>query len=121
MSERAADRQTLVELNSALLLTNERETQSLQLIGWVAHPHSAAVLLEVGLNPKEIYLCSSEARPDVARLLRDENTYVFLCGLKGMEKGVEDAFTALCQANGLDWSSLRPQMLQQGRYHVETY
>ncbi|MFN8390567.1 MAG: glycosyltransferase [Bdellovibrionota bacterium] len=71
MSERAADRQTLGELNSALLLTNERETQSLQLIGWVAHPHSAAVLLEVGLNPKEIYLCSSEARPDVARLLPD--------------------------------------------------
>jgi benzoyl-CoA 2,3-dioxygenase component A len=38
-----------------------------------------------------------------------------------MEKGVEEAFTALCQANGLDWSTLRPQMLQQGRYHVETY
>jgi benzoyl-CoA 2,3-dioxygenase component A len=58
---------------------------------------------------------------DVARLLKDENTYVYLCGLKGMEQGVEDAFTALCQANGLDWSTLRPQMLQQGRYHVETY
>ena len=62
-----------------------------------------------------------ERGADVARLLKDENTYVFLCGLKGMEKGVEEAFTALCQANGLDWSTLRPQMLQQGRYHVETY
>jgi len=58
---------------------------------------------------------------DVARLLQDDNTYVYLCGLKGMEKGVEEAFTALCQANGLDWNTLRPQMLQQGRYHVETY
>lgn len=58
---------------------------------------------------------------DVARLLRDENTYVYICGLKGMEKGVEEAFTTLCQANDLDWSKLRPQMLQQGRYHVETY
>ena len=56
-----------------------------------------------------------------ARLLQDDNTYVYLCGLKGMEKGVEEAFTALCQANSLDWNSLRPQMLQQGRYHVETY
>ena len=62
-----------------------------------------------------------ERGEDVARLLKDENTYVYLCGLKGMEKGVEEAFTALCQANGLDWSTLRPQMLQQGRYHVETY
>ena len=54
-------------------------------------------------------------------MLKDENTYVFICGLKGMEKGVEEAFTALCQANGLDWNTLRPQLLQQGRYHVETY
>ena len=58
---------------------------------------------------------------DVARLLQDDNTYVYLCGLKGMEKGVEEAFTALCQANNLNWNALRPQMLQQGRYHVETY
>jgi benzoyl-CoA 2,3-dioxygenase component A len=62
-----------------------------------------------------------ERGADVARLLQDDNTYVYLCGLKGMEKGVEEAFTALCQANGLDWNTLRPQMLQQGRYHVETY
>jgi benzoyl-CoA 2,3-dioxygenase component A len=62
-----------------------------------------------------------ERGADVARLLQDDNTYVYLCGLKGMEKGVEEAFTALCQANGLNWNALRPQMLQQGRYHVETY
>mgnify|MGYP000880705587 CR=1 FL=1 len=62
-----------------------------------------------------------ERGADVARLLRDENTYVYLCGLKGMEKGVEESFTELCKANGLDWGTLRPQLLQQGRYHVETY
>jgi benzoyl-CoA 2,3-dioxygenase component A len=38
-----------------------------------------------------------------------------------MEKGVEEAFTEACRANGLDWQVLRPQLLQQGRYHVETY
>ena len=58
---------------------------------------------------------------DVVRLLKDENTYLYLCGLKGMEKGVEEAFTEACRSNGLDWSTLRPQLLQQGRYHVETY
>jgi benzoyl-CoA 2,3-dioxygenase component A len=62
-----------------------------------------------------------ERGADVVRLLRDENTYVYLCGLKGMEKGVEEAFTEACRANGLDWGTLRPQLLQQGRYHVETY
>ena len=58
---------------------------------------------------------------DVAALLRDENTYVYICGLKGMENGVEEAFTELCRANALDWGALRPELLQQGRYHVETY
>lgn len=62
-----------------------------------------------------------ERGADVARLLRDENTYVYPCGLKGMEQGVEEPFTALCRGNGLNWSKLRPQMLQQRRYHVETY
>ena len=58
---------------------------------------------------------------DVAQLLRDENAYVCICGLKGVEKGVKEALTSLCQANGLDWSALPPQLLQQGRYHVEPY
>jgi benzoyl-CoA 2,3-dioxygenase component A len=62
-----------------------------------------------------------ERGADVARLLMDDNTYVYLCGLKGMEKGVEEAFTEACRANGLDWSALRRQLLLQGRYHVETY
>jgi benzoyl-CoA 2,3-dioxygenase component A len=58
---------------------------------------------------------------DVARLLRDENTYLYLCGLKGMETGVDEAFNDICGRHGLDWKSLRTELLQQGRYHVETY
>jgi benzoyl-CoA 2,3-dioxygenase component A len=62
-----------------------------------------------------------ERDTDVAQLLKDENTYVYLCGLKGMEQGVEEAFNEVCGKNGIDWKALRPQLLQQGRYHVETY
>lgn len=62
-----------------------------------------------------------ERGADVAQLLKDENTYVYLCGLKGMEQGVEEAFNEVCAKNGIDWKALRPQLLQQGRYHVETY
>ncbi len=58
---------------------------------------------------------------DVAALLRDENTYLYLCGLKGMEKGVDEAFSEVCGRHGLDWKTLHAQLLQQGRYHVETY
>jgi benzoyl-CoA 2,3-dioxygenase component A len=58
---------------------------------------------------------------DVTHLLRDENTYLYLCGLKGMEQGVDEAFIDICGRHGLDWKTLQAEMLQQGRYHVETY
>ena len=58
---------------------------------------------------------------DVTRLLRDENTYIYLCGLKGMESGVDAAFSDICCRHGLTWKTLQADLLQQGRYHVETY
>lgn len=58
---------------------------------------------------------------DVARLLKDDKTHVFICGLKGMETGVDDAFADICQAAGLDWTAMKPAMRSSGRYHVETY
>jgi benzoyl-CoA 2,3-dioxygenase component A len=58
---------------------------------------------------------------DVTRLLRDEDTYLYLCGLKGMENGVDQALSDICGNSGLEWKTLQAEMLQQGRYHVETY
>jgi len=58
---------------------------------------------------------------NVVRLLKDENTYLYLCGLKGMEQGVDEAFADVCSRNGLDWKTIQAGLLQQGRYHVETY
>jgi benzoyl-CoA 2,3-dioxygenase component A len=62
-----------------------------------------------------------ERGADVARLLADDETYVYLCGLKGMEAGVNDAFDAVCRSNGMDWAALLATLRAQGRYHVETY
>ncbi len=62
-----------------------------------------------------------ERGSDVTRLLRDDDTYVYLCGLKGMEKGVDEAFADICSSHGLDWKALQAELLSQGRYHVETY
>jgi benzoyl-CoA 2,3-dioxygenase component A len=58
---------------------------------------------------------------DMARLLEDDNTHVFICGLKGMETGVDDAFADICEEAGLDWAAMKPAMRSSGRYHVETY
>ena len=58
---------------------------------------------------------------DVARLLADPDCYVYVCGLKGMEQGVSDAFDEVCRRHGLDWGRMRPALLAAGRLHMETY
>lgn len=57
----------------------------------------------------------------VADLLKSENTYIYLCGLRAMEEGVEEAFETIASSAGLNWSDIRDQLREQGRYHVETY
>ena len=62
-----------------------------------------------------------ERHADVVRLLKDENCYIYICGLKGMERGVDEAFRDICRQHGEDWDTLLPAAKQQSRYHVETY
>ncbi len=62
-----------------------------------------------------------ERHEDVFRMLKDENCYIYLCGLKGMERGVDEAFRDICRSHGEDWQTLLPQLKAHSRYHVETY
>jgi benzoyl-CoA 2,3-epoxidase subunit A len=57
----------------------------------------------------------------IVQLLRDENAYVYVCGLKSMEHGVDASLRDVCRAREIDWESLRPKLLAQGRLHIETY
>ena len=57
----------------------------------------------------------------LAALLAAPATHVFICGLKGMEAGVEAALAEIARQHGMDWSMLKPEMRRDGRYHVETY
>jgi benzoyl-CoA 2,3-dioxygenase component A len=58
---------------------------------------------------------------EVTVFLKSDKTHVYLCGLKGMETGVDEAFAEICRGAGLDWPALRAEMRAAGRYHVETY
>lgn len=62
-----------------------------------------------------------ERASEVAALIRDDNTCVYVCGLKGMEAGVLDALSDICAQEGVDWPALHAQMKQTGRLHFETY
>ncbi len=57
----------------------------------------------------------------LAKLIDVDETYVYICGLKGTEQGVEAEFEKICTDHRLDWSTLKTKMQQSGRYHVETY
>jgi benzoyl-CoA 2,3-epoxidase subunit A len=61
-----------------------------------------------------------ERAADVAELLRADS-FVYICGLKGMETGVLDALHEACTAAGMDWPSLHQRLVSEGRFHVETY
>jgi benzoyl-CoA 2,3-epoxidase subunit A len=58
---------------------------------------------------------------DLVALLRRDTTHAFICGLRGMEDGVDAAFRDICNEHGLDWGTIRGRMRESGRYHVETY
>jgi benzoyl-CoA 2,3-epoxidase subunit A len=57
----------------------------------------------------------------IAAALGQPTTHVFVCGLKAMEAGVEQAFEDIARGAGLNWKSVRDAMREDGRYHVETY
>lgn len=61
-----------------------------------------------------------EAGKSVADLLQGD-TYLYICGLKGMETGVMAALAEICIQHGVDWPSLQDKMVKSGRFHVETY
>jgi len=70
-------------------------------------------------RPKEYVQDRMRARAtSLAPLLRKPTTHVYVCGLKGLETGVDAAFGEIA---GLDWPALREAMRAEGRYHVETY
>jgi benzoyl-CoA 2,3-dioxygenase component A len=62
-----------------------------------------------------------ERSADVGALLKDANTYFYVCGLKSMEEGVLLALRDVAQQTGLDWGVLGATLKNEGRLHLETY
>lgn len=58
---------------------------------------------------------------DVSALMRDPNTYFYVCGLKSMEEGVVLALQDVAQQAGLDWEVVGAALKKEGRLHLETY
>lgn len=54
-------------------------------------------------------------------LMQKPNTHTYMCGLKGMEDGIDEALAVQATKHGKDWTEFRKQMKKEHRWHVETY
>ena len=62
-----------------------------------------------------------ERAADLVALLKDPNTYFYVCGLKSMEEGVVLALHDVATQAGLHWEQLGAVLKKEGRLHLETY
>ena len=84
--------------------------------------HKHLVFSRVEGQPKEYVQDRMRSEEDaVAEMLQDPKTHIYICGLRGMEEGVEQAFTNIAESFGQQWTALRDTLRTEGRYHVETY
>ncbi len=64
----------------------------------------------------------AEHSDDIWQLLQKENTHSYMCGLRGMEGGIDEALTIAAAKDGVIWSDYQKQQLKKAdRWHVETY
>ncbi|MFM7648444.1 MAG: phycobilisome linker polypeptide, partial [Cyanobium sp.] len=62
-----------------------------------------------------------EHADEIFAMIENPKTHVYMCGLKGMEPGIDEAMAAAAAAKGLNWAELRPALKKAERWHVETY
>ena len=62
-----------------------------------------------------------EYAEELWKMVKDENTYVYICGLKGMEDGIDAALASAAAKEGVEWSDYQKQLKKAHRWNVETY
>ncbi len=63
----------------------------------------------------------AENAEEMWQLMQSQKTHTYMCGLKGMESGIEEALSNLATQNGTSWSDFQKRMKKEHRWHVETY
>jgi ferredoxin--NADP+ reductase len=63
----------------------------------------------------------AEHADELWKLIKEEKTHTYICGLRGMEGGIDEALTAAAAKEGVTWSDYQKDLKKAGRWHVETY
>lgn len=72
---------------------------------------------------KKMYLQNrmKEYEDELYDLFQKDNTYIYMCGLAGMEDGIDEFMTARFEREGKEWIPFRKAMKKAKRWEVETY
>lgn len=54
-------------------------------------------------------------------LIQKPNTHIYMCGLKGMEPGIDEGMSVAAGKFDVNWDEYRKQLKKAHRWHVETY
>jgi ferredoxin--NADP+ reductase len=63
----------------------------------------------------------AEHADELWKLIKEEKTHTYICGLRGMEDGIDAALTTAAAKDGITWSDYQKDLKKAGRWHVETY
>jgi benzoyl-CoA 2,3-epoxidase subunit A len=127
MTERRRRRLALKEAGSTALFFGARSPAELPYFGPLMKLPREFIDVNLAFSrvpgqPKQYVQDLIRARHEqVARLLADDETYIYVCGVKGMEAGVEAAFADVCRLHDIDWQGLAERLRHSARFHVETY
>jgi ferredoxin--NADP+ reductase len=61
----------------------------------------------------------AEHADELWNLVKQEKTHTYICGLKGMEDGIDAAMTVAAEKEGVNWKEYQRSIKE--RWHVETY
>jgi ferredoxin--NADP+ reductase len=72
---------------------------------------------------KKMYIQTrlAEYAEQVWDLMKMPKTHLYVCGLKGMESGMEEALGPLAAKEGKEWKDCVKEWKSQDRWHVEVY
>ena len=63
----------------------------------------------------------AEHADELWEMMQNPKTHTYICGLKGMEGGIDEALSAAAAKHDVDWDEYRKAMKKEDRWHVETY
>ncbi len=76
-------------------------------------------------NPKggKMYIQDriAEHADELWGLVQKPNTHTYICGLKGMEGGIDEGMSGAAGKFGVNWSEYQKTLKKEERWHVETY